>query len=1351
MRGRVRKYSLWWYYALSVVIILVTLLAVTWYVENTLALENAENTFLYIVDLEPPVVVPVSPVGEPYDNDGDGVANEDPRDCINNDGDYWWYGGQWVERFDEDWIDYEPDTLLFGERPTIQGAMNDNPQCGSGASGVNLETFHLFIDGIDFTIANTANADLNFTVLQPGNDDAFFLFGGTDNEILDPFYEPGEHRITVIVGDSVCGNIAPYPFSWTYYITVPGPAITFDTWHDCGYWFDPEEVDTFGFSVETTADVALAINGIDYSVYILPSNELISGPTTINPDPESDSVHVSFVVSYPFEEGDEGIRVHVTARNELDFESESDQTYAMDDMGPGIAIVSPEDGEQFGSNTSVVVEATFSDSGQSGVNTAVIILDVWDPLGNRIEDTQNPQEPYSDHVKWVLTPGDMERAGIYTIDLTVGDCVENLSTESWTFLIESTGPSIEFHTSSDSCGDWFDPEGDNVFTFTVYSTGDSIATNGIEYRVVALPDSEVIIGTTVINPDSGAQHNEEYHVAYPFGEGDEGIWVEVTARSVLSGEDFGVTVSNHTYAIDDLAPTILAVTPDSAEVFNRDQAIVIEATYFDDGGVILSANPGGEGSSMGLSPTRASRVARGSGLESLGLGLDRPGQRGISGILPDDGGMAHLDDVGSGIDTDTLKLTIIRPDGRTIVLNDEDAPSDPNFDVYDDHTKYILVPDSITVAGWYTINLTVGDCVGNLSSITWPFFVTPAAPFVRFLTYDEGCNHDGFWNPDLPLTVRATITEDQTVNVTPEGICLNIYRLYNTEEGVVEELLVPCVTYIFDVDEGFPSDTTGETFILEAKPSLNPDPADIAVRFELIVADVYGTTATVSKTYQIDRMAPWIEILSPAEVVPEGAVTIHAVFSDEPPPAIATAPGGDRGRFASPSSMLSGTPQQNGRITRATRTRSTATGGFGDWSTVMTGGLDDFEGNSGVDSTSVELLLRDPYGYTDTLTDADWDVTGVTWTTDSLERGDYVITIKVSDYVCNEGVALWNFRVANGDCPTIAFVGPYYVSSMPDTFEMTVEDPTGVDASSLRLIVEKLQRIHTDSTDIEHYVVITDNASIEWNSETSDSGQVRYVANFFLENSPTVKDVGVRLTLCASDLDENLCCVSKNYTVDQDRPFIDIDGVVPSPDNPLVIDSRPTFIVSFHEEGGGTGIDTDTGAVTITLATLGGVIEEGVTEVYVSPTGATGNVSFQPADGLEPGKYLLRVRVADVGGNVAMAEWVYRVGKDIPVLTGKKSYVWPNPFVPGEGGAHFELGVTGEGTAFVMVKVYDIAGQYVATVYEGQYEPGRAIIWYGTNDKGQEVANGVYLAHVVIETGGQVSDEIVKVAFKKVK
>jgi hypothetical protein len=141
-------------------------------------------------------------------------------------------------------------------------------------------------------------------------------------------------------------------------------------------------------------------------------------------------------------------------------------------------------------------------------------------------------------------------------------------------------------------------------------------------------------------------------------------------------------------------------------------------------------------------------------------------------------------------------------------------------------------------------------------------------------------------------------------------------------------------------------------------------------------------------------------------------------------------------------------------------------------------------------------------------------------------------------------------------------------------------------------------------------------------------------------------------------------------------------------------------------------------------------------------------VLFTPAEGLEVGQYMLRAVVTDLGGNVAMAEWIYRVGEPVPVIVGK-SYTWPNPFVPGDV-AHFELGVGGEGLAFVKIKIYDFAGQFVCTVFEGQYQPGADICWDGQNDKGY-VANGVYLAHVVIEAGGKVSDEILKVAFKKEK
>ncbi len=1328
-------------------------LAVTWHAENTLSLENQENTFLYIVDLEPPIVVPVSPVGAPYDNDGDGIANEDPRDCINNDNDLWWdpYYEEWVDRIDEDWIDFVPDTLLYGERPTIQGTVNDEPICGSGASGVNLDFFHLFIDGEEFT-ADDAYEDnpWNFTIIQDGNDDAFFLFGGTDDPALDAFYAPGEHRVSVVAGDSVCGNTAPYPFSWTYFIRVSGPAIAFGEPEECGDWFDPEGINEFDFTVTATGGVPLAINGIDYSVYILPSDELISGPTVIDPAGQ-DTVHVQFALAYPFQPGDEAIRVHVTARNYLydttaTGYNESDHTYAMDALGPVITVVSPADSQHFDINSSVVAEATFGDQGQSGVAVESIDFSVHGPDGAQVAGIEDLTEIDDVHIKWVS--GELVDPGYYTINLTVGDCLENLSTESWTFFIEPTGPSISFAPAGDDCGDWFDPEGDNTFTFTVRSTSAPLAVNGISYRVLVLPDSDLIAGPEVIDPTDDPMVVTT-HLAYPFQDDDLGIWIEVTARAVGANESYGITTSNHTYAIDNIAPIITPVSPGSAEIFNRDQAIVVEASFSDEGGVILTVNPDADDPGVDVTiPGRILRAARASGgltegtldegagqADATGFSVGRPGGRQISGVIPGDGD-AHLDDVGSGVDS--VRLRIVKPDGASIIPR----PGDEEYEVYSDHVKYTMVPNHIP--GNYTINVTVWDCIGNYGTVSWPFFVTPEAPAVDFLASTGECQYDGFWNPDWPLTVQATIGEVQGINITRDGICLNIYRLYNTEQGVVEELLISGAAYSLSEP---PSDAnTAQVFTLTATPSLDAGPADIAVRFELVVADVYGTTTSLNKTCQIDRVAPWIVFLSPDPVVPEDEpVVIEAAFGDGEPPVAATVPGGGNGKGVSASRTLTGAPQQSDaiapRISRATRGDQRTDGGkFGAWTPVLTGALDDLDGNSGVGS--VELWLYYPDGSLVDLTCyATVEPQGISWTGE-LPRGDYTVMLKVFDNVCNEGEQLWSFRVANGVCPLISFDQPYFVSSIPHTFVMHVVDSTGIDMNSLTLRVEKHQRVTTDSLQYEHYVVLTDNAPLDvvWTGNTA--AEVTYDANFYIENTEAIKDIGVRLTLCASDADENLCCASKNYIVDVGRPVI--DGVTPSPDDPLPIDSRPTFVVDFHDDGMGIA------SATITLATLTGDAIAGDDSLYIAPeTGMSGSVLFTPTEGLEVGQYMLRAVVTDLGGNVAMAEWIYRVGEPVPVISGK-SYTWPNPFKPGET-AHFELAVAGEGMAFVKIKVYDFAGQFVATVFEGNYQPGQMIVWNGQNDKGQEVANGVYLAHVVIEAGGKVSDEILKVAFKKEK
>ncbi len=84
----------------------------------------------------------------------------------------------------------------------------------------------------------------------------------------------------------------------------------------------------------------------------------------------------------------------------------------------------------------------------------------------------------------------------------------------------------------------------------------------------------------------------------------------------------------------------------------------------------------------------------------------------------------------------------------------------------------------------------------------------------------------------------------------------------------------------------------------------------------------------------------------------------------------------------------------------------------------------------------------------------------------------------------------------------------------------------------------------------------------------------------------------------------------------------------------------------------------------------------------------------------------------------------------------------------GHGANALEAG-SGNG-AYVSIKMYDFSGRFVATVYEGTLaDNNTAITWAGTNDKGEEVANGVYLANVTVSGDGKTVNNIVKVAYKK--
>lgn len=1104
-------------------------MCVTWRFHNDVCSWNDSTTYRYTIDVEPPMVIPVSPIGAAIDDDGDGIANEDWRDCINNDNDWWWDAehAHWQERIDEDPINFEPDTLMFGERPTIQAVINDLAMCGSGASGVNVAGLWMSVDGQIFTIADTANAALNFHVMWPygQQDDAYFLFGGTDNTALDPFYIPGEHRISVAAPDSA-GNVGSYQFSWTYYIRSSGPAISFDPpTGACGVWFNPEITNEFGFCVDGTAGIAIAPNGIEYTVKYVPSGQRISGPTTINP---TDPMHhcVDYILSGSFPDGQTGIEIEVVARN----------------------------------------------------------------------IHYNPQ-------------------------------VDTLN---------------------------------------------------------------------------------------------------------------GVNRSSMTFWADNLQPNFTNFMPYEGETFTRDEAVVIEVFYNDDSpaGILGGDSRNGDGS---VKAVKTSSVESGKAEVRMGR-MDKNGE-----IVPiaktivdlpadmrtDRGGNGSLDDNGSGTNVATFRMSIIPPNGIPIVPSPEDF-----IELDGAHAKYVLTPGQL--AGRYTVNARIEDCVGNIGATAWNFFILSAAPGVTFETVEGECQYGQYWNPNAPLSIRATVREVDGVNISADGIRIDIVRMYACETGLCSDTVLHNAT--FSWAEGYPDPAnTGQVFVIEGNYNLNNIGPTVELRVILTATNMQGISAVRVQPWIIDATAPWITILSPLPntVWPQGTpVRISANFGDEEADGLlAMLPGVRKGtEIPTPTSKVG--PQRD--VVGKEATVATTESKLGSWGRVVSSGLDELDGDSGVDPACIELLLvshagGDPINLT---SQATITTSNITWI-GALEPGDYTAILSVCDRVCNVEAVNWDFEVGHADteAPIIELLRP---------------QPTDtISAGSTPTFDVKFTDVGSSLLDRETIHVWLETANSELVPATMD-----------VNVDATGREALVRLTVSnpltngtyvlyaeGADTDGNRAEANWTFTVYATAPVIEL--LRPSPADTIAAGTTPTFDLRMTETGTST---LNRQSIRVWMESFNGPAIETTLDVNMNALGTEALIRMTVSSPLARGTYVLYGECENIAGNRGAANWTFIVsGFDAPdVIETETAYNYPNPFEYGEE-THFVVPISGGGVgSFVRINIYDFAGQHVRKVFEGTWmniEP----VWDGRNEDGEFVANGVYLAQVVTQAGGQTKEDIVKVAFKNKK
>jgi hypothetical protein len=127
---------------------------------------------------------------------------------------------------------------------------------------------------------------------------------------------------------------------------------------------------------------------------------------------------------------------------------------------------------------------------------------------------------------------------------------------------------------------------------------------------------------------------------------------------------------------------------------------------------------------------------------------------------------------------------------------------------------------------------------------------------------------------------------------------------------------------------------------------------------------------------------------------------------------------------------------------------------------------------------------------------------------------------------------------------------------------------------------------------------------------------------------------------------------------------------------------------------------------------------------------------------LPDGSFDVTVTVADNVGNIFIQSFTVEAKE----LTVADPHNYPNPF---DGTTTILAG--NSKTAYLTVKIYDFAGDLVKTLASGQSYGGNAsLIWDGKTDKGEMVANGIYLCHILAkDSDGKTATAVIKIAVVK--
>ena len=129
------------------------------------------------------------------------------------------------------------------------------------------------------------------------------------------------------------------------------------------------------------------------------------------------------------------------------------------------------------------------------------------------------------------------------------------------------------------------------------------------------------------------------------------------------------------------------------------------------------------------------------------------------------------------------------------------------------------------------------------------------------------------------------------------------------------------------------------------------------------------------------------------------------------------------------------------------------------------------------------------------------------------------------------------------------------------------------------------------------------------------------------------------------------------------------------------------------------------------------------------------------------GRIHVEIEVKDNAGNLSDADF-YTEEEHLAFMD---PHNYPNPFDPRAGNSNTTIDLGLSKSAYVTVKIYDFAGEYVATIATNQFvSPKENLYWDGTSEGGTDVANGTYLCYIKAkDSNGSTKTAVIKITVLK--